>query len=468
VPSDEYRRLASQLAGLQSPKSAYERFRRILGPEQLALCEDDSPQIAAHPGRRAGKTTSVLGKTLRAFAKRPGANVFYFAPTNEQGFGIVWEDLLKFNSKFKLGLEPRVTELAFASGQSRFEIFGFYNQKDVERARGRKCDLAIVDEAGLGPDWFSYFLSDVLAPTLLDYNGQLVLIGTPGPAASGPFFDACHALEGWSNQHHWTCAQNPFFAGRDPLAEARQRYHLTPESITYKREWLGQWIVDPDALVYYIPPPALRPWDGKAFSHVYGLDLGWNDADAISRISISPLRDVSHLTHMEATSQQTNHQLFARLRALQAEYPGPVVFDPAGHATRKTIETFAVDAPEIQWVMAEKARKVEFIQQLNDDLRSGKTFVDPQLAALMVKEATRLRWKKPGKLASDAAHSDPGDAWLYPWRYARDMLRELPGQAPPPVVKTPYELEMERMKREQQQGGIMRARVAKTRREAFS
>lgn len=468
MPSDEYRRLASQLAGLRSPKSAYERFRRILGPEQLALCEDDSPQIAAHPGRRAGKTTSVLGKTLRAFAKRPGANVFYFAPTNEQGFGIVWEDLLKFNNKFKLGLEPRVTELAFASGQSRFEIFGFYNQKDVERARGRKCDLAIVDEAGLGPDWFSYFLSDVLAPTLLDYNGQLVLIGTPGPAASGPFFDACHALEGWSNRHHWTCAHNPFFAGRDPLAEARQRYNLAEDSITYKREWLGQWIVDPDALVYYIPPPALRPWDGKAFSHVYGLDLGWNDADAISRISISPDRSISHLTHMEATSQQTNHQLFARLRALQAEHPGPVVFDPAGHATRKTIETFSFDAPEIQWVIAEKSRKVEFIQLLNDDLRSGKTFVDPQLAALMVKEATRLRWKKPGKLASDAAHSDPGDAWLYPWRYARDMLRELPGQAPPPVVKTPYELEMERMKREQQQGGVMRARAAKTRREAFS
>ena len=468
MPSDEYKRLASQLAGLRSPKSAYERFRRILGPEQLALCEDDSPQIAAHPGRRAGKTTSILGKALRCFGTRPGARVAYFAPTDDQGFGIVWDDLLKHNHRHRLGLEAHKSELAFTSGACRFEIFGFYQQKDVERARGRHFDLAIVDESQLGPDWFQYFLSDVLAPALLDYSGQLVLIGTPGPSASGPFFDACHAREGWSNGHHWTCAQNPFFAGRDPLAEARERYKLSPDSITYKREWLGQWIVDPDALVYYIPPPALRPWDGKAFSHVYGLDLGWNDADAISRISISPLRDVSHLTHMEATSQQTNHQLFAKLRALQAQHPGPVVFDPAGHATRKTIETFAFDAPEIQWVMAEKARKVEFIQLLNDDLRTGKTFVDPALAALMVREATRLRWKKPGKLASDAAHSDPGDAWLYPWRYARDMLRELPGEAPSVPTKTPYEVAMERMKKEQQQGGVMRARAAKTRREAFS
>ena len=88
MPSDEYRRLASQLAGLRSPKSAYERFRRILGPEQLALCEDDSPQIAAHPGRRAGKTTSILGKALRCFGARPGARVAYFAPTDDQGFEI--------------------------------------------------------------------------------------------------------------------------------------------------------------------------------------------------------------------------------------------------------------------------------------------------------------------------------------------------------------------------------------------
>jgi hypothetical protein len=439
----------------------------MLGPEQLALCEDDSPQIAAHPGRRAGKTTAILGKTLRAFAKRPGARVAYFAPTDDQGFGIVWEDLLKYNRKYRLNLEPHKTELAFSSGNCRFEIFGFYQQKDVERARGRWFDLAIVDESQLCADWFAYFLSDVLAPSLLDYNGQLVLIGTPGPVSDGAFFDACHAPTGWSNQHHWTCAQNPFFSGRDPLAEARAKHNLTVESITYKREWLGQWIVDPDALVYVIPDAALIGKPGPWFSHVYGLDLGWNDHDAISRVSVHQLREFSMLSHMETASKQTNHQLFKRIRELQAVAPGPVVFDPAGHATRKTIETFAVDAPEIVWVMAEKARKVEFIGNLNDDMREGKHYVDPS-CTIMVRESKRLRWKRPGKLATDAMHSDPGDAWLYAARYARDQLREMPPKTEAPKVLTPYEADMAKMRAEEQRGGVMRGRAAQKRREAFS
>jgi hypothetical protein len=75
-------------------------------------------------------------------------------------------------------------------------------------------------------------------------------------------------------------------------------------------------------------------------------------------------------------------------------------------------------------VQADKQRKVEFIEWLNNDLREGTTSVEPDCS--MVKEAMRLRWKRPGKVAEDADHSDQGDAWLYAWRHARDFLRKLP------------------------------------------
>src|SRR5262249_45792507 len=178
-------------------------------------------------------------------------------------------------------------------------------------------------------------------------------------------------------------AANPFFAGRDPLREARERYHLAEDSVTYRREWLGLWIVDPDALVYAIPDAAVVPAAGDWWANVIGLDFGFKDRDALSVVGIEQLRQWSHLRHIvEMDGKQTNHALFGRILALAEKFPGPngkpiVVFDPAGHTTNKTIETFRVDAPGISWVPADKRRKVEFIDLLNDALRAGQTYVEP-------------------------------------------------------------------------------------------
>src|SRR5262249_36861464 len=155
----------------------------------------------------------------------------------------------EYNRRYELGLEERWTDRWWTRGGRKIEVLGFNSRKDVERARGRKFHLVWIDEAQLGPDWFAAFVEQAIMPTTLDYRGQIVVSGTPAPVADGFFFEACHDTAGkWSNAHHWTCAANPFFAGRDPLREARERYHLAEDSVTYRREWLGLWIVDPDAL----------------------------------------------------------------------------------------------------------------------------------------------------------------------------------------------------------------------------
>ena len=415
----------------QGDNGAWPRFRSILGAEQLALIEDTRPLVAADPGRRAGKTTAFLGKTQAVFDRTPRAAVAYFAPSDEQGVDIVWEDIREHNRTYELGLEERWSERWWTRGGRKLEVIGFNTRKDAERARGRKFHLAWIDESQLAPDWFAKLVREAIMPTTLDFLGQVYATGTPGEVADGFFFDACHGHE-WSNGHHWTCAQNPFFAGRDPLREARERFNLSEDSVTYRREWLGLWIVDPDALVYYIPDEAVRAAPTEMwYSHVLGLDFGWKDKDALSLVSVEPLRQWSHLAAViEMDGKQTNHRLFQRIMDFQSHLssPAPVVFDPAGHTTNKTIETFRVDAPKIMWVAADKRRKVEYIDQLNNDLRSGATFVEP--GSPMLKEAKQLRWKRPGKVAEDADHTDMGDAWLYAWRYARDSLRSLPVKKP--------------------------------------
>lgn len=428
---DLARRLVDARRDLPSP---YARFRRILGPEQMAVVDDEHPLVAVCCGRRAGKTTAFIGKALKVFDREPRAAVFYFAPTGEQGVDILWEDLRLYNTTHGLGLVEHWSEKWWTLGGRKIEVFSFNDRQDVARARGRKSHLVGIDEGQLGPDWFATEIEQAVMPTTLDYRGQVLVMGTPAPVADGFFHDACHETNGsWSNDHHWTAAENPFFTGRDPLAEARQMYNLAEDGVTYQREWLGLWIVDPDALVYVIPPLAVVTGPGSYFKHVYGLDFGFRDKDAMARVDIDALRQRAHLGWIaEWDGHQTNHRLFERILEQQARFPGPVVFDPAGHTTKKTIETFRSDAPQVQWVMAEKARKVEFIQILNDDMRAGRATVEP--GSPMIKEARRLRWKRPGKVAEDADHSDLGDAWLYPARYARDMLRALPKKAPRPEL----------------------------------
>lgn len=453
--------LAKQLVRVQPRRVAhpgFTRFNEILSPRQLAVVNDQSAQIAMCTGRRSGKTTTFIAKVGQKFDAYRAARCAYFAPSDKQGVAIIWEDIREYNRQFELGLEEHWSDRQWSREGSTLEVIGFNSRRDSERARGRKFHLVAADEVQGAPEWFAAFITDVVAPTTLDFRGQIVVAGTPSPVASGFFYDAYHARSGWSNGYHWTCADNPYFIrqGRDPLREAREAYNLTEDSITYRREWLGEWIVDPDALVYYIPPEAVRkpPSDQQWFYNVTGLDLGWRDCDAIAVVGVDITRQWCHLRHIEATSQQTNHQLFARIKQLQEYFPGPVVFDPAGHATTKTIETFRADAPSIEWEQAEKSRKIEFIQLLNDDLRSKRAFVED--GSPMIKEATRLRWKRPGQLADDAAHSDLGDAWLYASRKARDLLRELPPEEDR-SRETPYDRYQRMLKQKQRVGGPVSA-----------
>ena len=469
--TDDLGEMVAQLARLTAvaPRvdwPGYLRFRSILGPEQLELVDDTRPLVSADPGRRGGKTTAVIGKTLKVFSERPRAKAFYFAPTGEQGVDILWESMQRYNREMDLGLKEHWSEKWWTLDSRKLEIFSFHDRDDVERARGRAADFVDVDEAQLAPSWFARQFEAAILPTTLDYLGQAWATGTPGPVAEGFFFDACHELDKWSAAHHWTCAQNPFFRGRDPLAEVRERFHFTEDSITYLREWLGLWIVDPDALVYFIPPAAQVSRVGAWHGHILGLDLGWKDHDAIAAVGIEPLRQWSHLRHMETQGQQTNHQLFARLLVLAEKFPGPrtadgktspiVVYDPAGHATKKTIETFRSDAPGIIWVEADKREKVQSIEWLNNDLREGTTTVEPSCS--MVREALRLRWKRPGKVAEDADHSDQGDAWLYSWRYARNLLRKLPKPVQTGPVD-PFDEHMAKLKAQGEQSNYFAARV---------
>ena len=97
---------------------------------------------------------------------------------------------------------------------------------------------------------------------------------------------------------------------------------------------------------------------------------------------------------------------------------------------------------------AEKPRKVEFIELLNDDLRTEK-FKAFQ-SSLFEEDCMLVQWDKDSKIRnperpkiSDTYHSDICDAVLYAWRECRHYLSEKPKEKS--VVNTDvYMAEMEK------------------------
>ena len=95
-----------------------------------------------------------------------------------------------------------------------------------------------------GP-FFKYMINEVILPALMDYDGILVLSGTPSPLANGLFYENAHDTKGIWSSYHWTVMENqrfPRWKG-DPhwkkkatkmLAEAKKDNH----PIKFKREWL--------------------------------------------------------------------------------------------------------------------------------------------------------------------------------------------------------------------------------------
>ena len=82
---------------------------------------------------------------------------------------------------------------------------------------------------------------------------------------------------------------------------------------------------------------------------------------------------------------------------------------------------------------AEKSRKVEFIELLNDDLRTGKLLAP--VGSLFEQDSMLVTWDRDSILrnpdkpkVADTYHSDINDAVLYAWREARHYLSEKPLQ----------------------------------------
>ncbi len=424
-------------ANVFSPEAA------CFGPQMRAVASKAKRKVL-RCGRRAGKTKAVAIKLFLSALQEPIVPVLYLTLTRENAREIIWEDLLSINEEFGLGgvAHMQHLEITLPNG-GKIQLRGAHTERETSKIRGKKFKLAIIDEAQSFPDRIlEPLIKDIVGPTLLDYQGELWLVGTPPPLRRG-YFWSCYAgkLAEHREQHRWDIRDNVKLPARmagadieEILRGVREENGWTEDDPTYLREYLGEDVEDTEALLFQFREGRneidQQP-DGR-WTYVFGIDIGSVDSDAIAVWGWRQHDSGLYLVDEFVRSDQDVTDLATCIKKLIPMYhPISMVIDEGGGGKKTANELRRRHALPLK--AAEKNNKPGFIRMMNADLRKGvikvvkakcPTFVED--CGLVRRDPEALQRGLLQELATGQGgfHSDICDGALYGWREAYHWLEK--------------------------------------------
>lgn len=450
---------AELLSRIPEPKFSIETF---CFKEQIAFINDQRQFKTAVCSRRSGKTIACAADLINTALSHKRVVCLYVTLKRVNAKRIIWPELLRINREYNLGGVTNETDLSIKfQNESVVYASGAKDKSEIENFRGLPLKKVYVDECQSFRQHIESLIDDVLSKALFDHAGSLCLIGTPGMVPAGYFYD-CATSKAWSH-HAWTMFENPYIEEKsgktvkDLIAADCERMGVDLTHPKIQRECYGKWITDLDSLVFkysmdknhYESTPVFSKWET-----VIGVDVGYDDADAIAVIGWGSHDKRAYLLYEDVTPKQGITELAQKVDTLIKEYnPNRVVMDTGGLG--KKIAEEMRKRYTLPIVAAEKVRKFEYIELLNDAMRTSKFFA--KKTSQFAQDALLVEWDRdamnPDKLkVSDGFHSDICDAVLYAYR---ESLHWLTDDAPvkinhgTPAWLIAQEKEMEEMAQKQ-------------------
>lgn len=409
-------------------------YVRDLFQHQKNLISDDAKSKTAVCSRRSGKSHAAAAYACAEAETYVGCQVLYIALTRSAAKRIFWPKLKWLDRQYKLGMNFNEADLiATTRNGSEIILAGANNSSEIEKFRGSAFRLAIIDEAGSFQPYITELIEDVLEPTLIDYDGTLLLIGTPNARCAGYFFDATtDGIKGYS-KHAWTILDNPHIPhAKDWLAQRMEKRGWGEDHPTYQREWLGRWVRDLNSLVYRIGNKNLQLGDWEPEMYCIGVDLGYEDSTAFAVWGWTERGKKIRLVDTFKKNHLLPHQVKDHLvRFIDRYHPVNIRVDTGGLG--KAIVEEMVQRYSLPLQPAEKTKKHDFIEMMNSDFESGVLEIDPRLTDY-IEEAKILQWDEERKKEDPAFENHVCDAALYGWREAKHWC-----YSPPERRVTPFD-----------------------------
>jgi hypothetical protein len=439
---NEYQHIAeSWLRKHERPTFSVERF--CFG-KQKDFVLDKSDFAVACTGRRSGKTVACISDLVSTALSRERVNCLYLTLNRLSAKRIIWPDLIRLNRDYNLGAKVNESDLTLTfPNESVIYISGASDATEIQKYRGMALILCYIDECQSFKSYIEPLIEDVITKCLIDYRGRLRLIGTPGPVPTGYFYNQTQNQN--YSQHYWTMFDNPWLPIKSGLThEQLLQRELTRKGVDVldpgiQREVFGKWAFDPDALIFKYNEDRndyrRLPDNGHGFHYVIGVDLGFDDSDALAVLGWHKNSPQLYLVEEIVQNKQGITELAQQLKTLVERYnPDRVVMDTGGLG--KKIAEEVTKRFGIHVAAAEKQRKFEYIELLNDALRTKKFMAKKD--SRFAQDTKLLEWDRenpsPDRLkVKDTFHSDICDAVLYAFREAYHWAFE-----PKPEIIKPY------------------------------
>lgn len=427
-----------------SPAAPIEPFKlsTYLFDKQLKFVEDPHHFKVSVCSRRSGKTVACAADLVDTALASPGTVSLYITLSRNNAKKLIWPEIQKINRNFALGGAEDMTELSmtFPNGAVIY-CSGAKDASEIEKFRGLALKKVYIDECQSFRPYIQELIDDVIAPALLDYAGTLCLIGTPGPVPTGFFHDCAVKSENWS-KHGWTFFDNPHIPIKSKhtheqlLQRELKRRGVSSDDPSIQREFFGRWVLDSDSLLLHynndLNHYTQLPGKPEDYTYIMGIDLGFDDADAIAILAWSEKDPITYLVEEIVTERQGISELVSQVEQMIKKYnPGKMVIDQGGLGKKIAEEIRRRHHIPVQ--PADKARKMENVAFLNDALRTArfkakgasKFASDSYLMEIDRAKSTPDRIK-----VSDKYHSDIIDAVLYAFRespaYTYQEAKKLP------------------------------------------
>lgn len=426
-----------------------------LFPKQNAFVNDTSRFIDAQCSRRAGKTNGLAIRFFKTLAKYPGSQCPYLGLTLDSARDIMWPVLQELNDRYKLGckfVDSRLT-MTHPNG-AKLKLYGADMKNFIKRLKGRKFPGVGIDE---GQDFgvhLQSLIDDVLTPAIADYeDGWLAVTGTPGPVPQGYFFDVTQNGKYGYSHHEWTLLDNPYMPSPSEfIAELKKKREWDDNNPTLMREYRNKWVLDVQSLwVRYnesvnhyqqIPVPK-----NAVYHYILGIDVGFNDADALALIAWTDEGPTTYLVKEIITKKQGLTELAAQIEAIAKEYPiSKMVIDEGGLGKKLAEELRRRYGLPLH--PADKLRKQENVELLNDALRLGRFRAKGASKFAQDSYLIQIDWEKstPNKIViKKKPHSDIIDAVLYAFKESPAYSYTPPKPKPVPGTKEWADAETDNM-----------------------
>lgn len=418
------------------------RLDKFLFDKQLKFVEDPRPFKCAVCSRRSGKTVACAAHLVEVATKNKEVVCLYITLSRNNAKKLIWKEIEKINRLYKLGGVPDHTELSmtFPATGSVIYLSGAKDKSEIEKFRGLAIKIVYIDECQSFKSYIEDLVDDVLAPALLDHAGTLCLIGTPGAIPSGYFHACAVTSDAWS-QHGWTFFDNPFIVEKakkthqELLERELKRRGVNPDDPSIQREFFGRWVLDSDSLWIHYDKELnhfQKLQDRTKYNYIMGIDLGYEDADAIAVVAWSEQDPATYLVEEIVVKHQGMTELVEQIKALQNKYDvSKMVIDEGGLGKKLAEEMRRRHGIPVQ--AADKTRKQENVAFLNDALRTGRFKAkssshfaqDSYLVEIDRDKSTPDRIK-----LSDKYHSDIIDAVLYAFKESPAFTYQKPAEEP--------------------------------------